>query len=366
MTSQPIRIAQVVGYMDGGGVEQVVMNYYRHIDRSRVQFDFIVCEGSKLIPSDEIQGLGGRVFMVSSYANVVAFMRQLRQLIHAERWKIVHSHINALSVFPLYAAKLENVPVRIAHSHSTSGKGELFKNLAKFLLKTQANRFPTHRFACGQYAGEWLFGKNEHFEIIRNAIELRRFAFTPSARAEVRKELGIEENQFVVGHVGRFMAQKNHQFLIEVFRRVVELRDDALLLLVGEGELKNEIAQLVREAGLANRVVFLGQRSDVERIYQAFDVFCLPSLYEGLCLVGIEAQSNGLACIFSDSITREVDVTKSTRFLPINDSEPWAQAICQVSPGYRNAVNPIDFSAYEINSAAEALCCRYIELAQSA
>ena len=153
-----IRVAQIMGYMDGGGVEQVVMNYYRHIDRSRVQFDFLVCEGSGMVPSDEIEALGGRVFMVPGYRRLPRYMAELERLFREERWPIVHSHVNALSVFPLRAAKKAGVPVRIAHSHSTAGKGEPVKNAAKAVLKCFANVYPTHRMACSRYAGEWLFG----------------------------------------------------------------------------------------------------------------------------------------------------------------------------------------------------------------
>lgn len=188
---EPIRVAQVVGKMLGGGVEAVVMNYYRHIDRSKVQFDFLVDSDSTLVPREEIESLGGRVFEIPPYQHVVEYQRELQRLFKQEGWKIVHSHINALSVFPLRAAKKAGVPVRIAHSHSTSGKGEYAKNALKAVLKTQSNRYPTHRFACSQFAGEWLFGKAEHFEVVYNAIDLDRFRFNAEARAQARADLGL-------------------------------------------------------------------------------------------------------------------------------------------------------------------------------
>ncbi|MBS6858619.1 MAG: glycosyltransferase [Collinsella sp.] len=188
---EPIRVAQVVGKMLGGGVEAVVMNYYRHIDRCKVQFDFLVDADSTLVPREEIESLGGRVFEIPPYQHVVEYQRELQRLFKQEGWKIVHSHINALSVFPLRAAKKAGVPVRIAHSHSTSGKGEYAKNALKAVLKTQSNRYPTHRFACSQFAGEWLFGKAEHFEVVYNAIDLDRFRFNAEARAQARADLGL-------------------------------------------------------------------------------------------------------------------------------------------------------------------------------
>lgn len=187
----PIRVAQIVGKMNGGGVEAVVMNYYRHIDRSRVQFDFLVDSDSQLVPREEIESLGGRVFEVPPYQDVLAYRRELLRLFKQEDWKIVHSHINALSVFPLSAAKKAGVPVRIAHSHSTAGKGEYAKNAIKSMLKTQANRYPTHRFACSKYAGKWLFGKNADFEVVYNAIDLKRFRFDAETRAKARADLGL-------------------------------------------------------------------------------------------------------------------------------------------------------------------------------
>lgn len=189
--TEPVRVAQVVGKMVGGGVEAVVMNYYRHIDRSKVQFDFLVDSDSTLVPRDEIESLGGRVFEIPPYQHITEYQRELQRLFKQEGWKIVHSHINALSVFPLRAAKKAGVSVRIAHSHSTSGKGEYAKNALKAVLKTQSNRYPTHRFACSQFAGEWLFGKAAHFEVVYNAIDLDRFRFNAEARAQARADLGL-------------------------------------------------------------------------------------------------------------------------------------------------------------------------------
>lgn len=361
----PIRVAQIVGKMKGGGVEAVVMNYYRHIDRSRVQFDFLVDSDSQLVPREEIESLGGRVFEVPPYQDVLTYRRELLRLFKQEDWKIVHSHINALSVFPLSAAKKAGVPVRIAHSHSTAGKGEYAKNAIKSMLKTQANRYPTHRFACSKYAGEWLFGKNADFEVVYNAIDLKQFRFDAGARAKARADLGLVGNQFVVGHVGRFTAQKNHTFLIDAFSEVVKRRQDAILLLVGTGEAEASVERLVAERGLSDRVKFLGQRSDMANMYAAFDAFVLPSLYEGLGLVGVEAQRSGLPCLLSDQITHEVDVTGECCFLPINDSALWADAICDIEPredGRRAGVAEESFANYDIERQGLWLTQRYMSL----
>lgn len=360
--TNPIRVAQIVGKMNGGGVEAVVMNYYRHIDRSKVQFDFLVDLDSTLIPREEIESLGGRVFEIPPYQHVVEYQRELQRLFKQEGWKIVHSNINALSVFPLRAAKKAGVPVRIAHSHSTSGKGEYAKNALKAVLKTQSNRYPTHRFACSKFAGEWLFGKAAHFEVVYNAIDLDRFCFNAEARAQARADLGLVGNQFAIGHVGRFTAQKNHAFLIDVFAEVAKRRDDAVLLLVGTGEAGASVKALVDERGLTDRVKFLGQRSDVNRLYQAFDAFVLPSLYEGLGLVGVEAQVAGLPCLFSDAITREVDVTGESCFLPIDHSKAWIEALSCLVPrkiAERSKLSLKKFDSYDIYKQSLILTEKY-------
>ncbi|WP_241157072.1 glycosyltransferase family 1 protein [Adlercreutzia sp. ZJ304] len=351
-----------MGKMIGGGVESVVMNYYRHIDRSRVQFDLLVDEDSTLVPREEVESLGGRIIKVPPYQNLSRYMRALECLFNKERWSIVHSHINGLSCFSLYAAKRTGVPIRIAHSHSTSGRGEYAKNLLKAILRTQANRYPTHRLACSIYAGEWLFGKNAEFEVLRNAIELGEFAFDSEVRSKVRTELDIAKDQLVIGHVGRFTAQKNHRFLIDIFREVCRLRPDAVLLLVGSGELRHFVESLLIQYDLLNNVRFLGQRNDVNLLYQAFDAFVLPSLYEGLGLVGIEAQATGLSCFFSDLITREVDVTGEARFLPIDDVNTWSYVLAQVAVGQRYKVDIESFVDYDINRAAEKLANYYENL----
>ena len=357
-----IRVAQVMGYMDGGGVEQVVMNYYRHIDRSRVQFDFLVCEGSGMIPRDEIEALGGRVFMVPGYKQFPRYTSEMEQLFREGCWPIVHSHVNALSVFPLRAAKRAGVPVRIAHSHSTAGKGEPVKNAAKAVLRRFSNVYPTHRMACSRYAGEWLFGEGADFDVLYNAIDLSRFFFDAEARAEARADLGLVGGQTVIGHVGRFMPQKNHRFLIEAFSLAAKRRPDLVLVLVGSGEAEALAESWAAERGVADRVMFLGQRGDVDRLYQAFDAFALPSLYEGLGLVGVEAQAAGLPCFLSDRITREVDVTGAVRFLSIDDPEVWAAPLCAVEPGIRLAVDRTGFADYDIERATKRLADFYESL----
>ena len=210
-----------------------------------------------------------------------------------------------------------------------------------------------------------MFGKGAEFEVMYNAIDLDRFRFNAESRAQARADLGLVGNQFAIGHVGRFTAQKNHAFLIDVFSQVAKRRDDAVLLLVGTGEAGASVKALVDERGLTDRVKFLGQRSDVNRLYQAFDAFVLPSLYEGLGLVGVEAQVSGLPCLLSDVITREVDVTGECKFLPIDNSAVWANEINLLSPySYEDRISISSglFADYNIDLQGKRLTRKYLDL----
>ena len=330
--TEPIRVAHVIGNWLGGGVESVVMNYYRNIDRNKVQFDFLCSESSTDIPYEEIEKLGGRVFIVPNYAKVFKYQKGLKKIFKATHYKIAHSHISTMSVFPLRAAKKAGVPVRIAHSHGTTNKKEKKKNLLKQVLRPFSRVYATDYMCCSELAGRWLFGDKEYDKgnvyLLNNAIDLDKFKYNESLRKEKRKELGISDDTLIIGHVGRFVEQKNHRFLIDVFNEIHKKNSNSLLLLVGQGPLKKEIENKVEELKLNDSARFLGQRNDINELYQAFDVFLLPSLYEGLPVVGVEAQAMGLLCIFSDDMTKETKVLDTTRFISLNTSaEEWATII---------------------------------------
>lgn len=250
--NEPTRVAQVVGKMVNGGVEAVVMNYFRHIDRSKIQFDFIVDEDSTYIARDEIERLGGRIYIVPPYQKLNKYIPALIKLFRENQYEIVHSHINTLSVFPLYAAKKAGVPIRIAHNHSTAAPGEWKKNILKYTLRPFAKVYATHYAACSRYAGEWLFGKKSmergEVTIFNNAIDLDKFKYNENVRKEVRKELGLE-GKFVIGHVGRFCFQKNQEYLIDIFEEVYKQNPNTVLLLVGDGPDRKKIEERVRKLG---------------------------------------------------------------------------------------------------------------------
>lgn len=269
-----------------GGVESVVMNYYRNIDKSKVQFHFICDEDSTDIPYDEIEKLGGKVIVVPPYQKLFKYQKELYKIFKENNYKIVHSHINALSVFPLRIAKKAGVPIRIAHSHSTSNKKEWKKNIVKNILRPFSKLYANKFFACTKHAGEWLFGKKiierKELNVINNAIDLKKFEFNEKTREDLRKELGIKEDTLIIGHVGRFMKQKNHEFLIEVFKELIKKNDNSILMLIGQGPLLNDMKQKVRDLKIEDKVKFIGQVTDVEKYYNIMDVFLFPSIYEGL------------------------------------------------------------------------------------
>lgn len=363
--ANPIRVAQILGKMNGGGVEAVVMNYYRHIDRSKVQFDFLVDSDSTLVPREEIESLGGRVFEIPPYQHVVEYQRELQRLFKQEGWKIVHSHINALSVFSLRAAKKAGVPVRIAHSHSTSGKGEHAKNVLKSILKTQANRYPTKRIACSNLAGDWLFGKNASFTVVGNAVDLSDFVYNENARRTIRSELGLSNNALLVGHLGRFAEQKNHAFLLEVFREVLAYVPDAVLAMAGDGPLLEATKKRATELGIKDSVRFLGTRMDAPALYQAFDVFCLPSLYEGLPVVGVECQASGTPILVSNAVTGETKITSLLDFESL-DASPvqWAKHLLSMRGRMLSSQDLEALSDFDVRVAAgrlENLYEQYLE-----
>jgi len=269
-----------------GGVESVVMNYYRNIDRNKIQFHFLCDEDSTDIPYEEIEKLGGKVIVIPPYQKLFKYQKELYRIFKENNYKIVHSHINALSVFPLRIAKKAKIPVRIAHSHSTSNKKEWKKNILKMILRPLSKLYANNYFACTEYAGKWLFGKKvverKELNVINNAIDLKKFEFNENTRKALREELGIKDDTLIIGHVGRFMKQKNHEFLIEVFNEVYKKNQNTLLILIGQGPLLSEIKQKAINLNIEDKIKFIGQVTDVEKYYNIMDIFLFPSIYEGL------------------------------------------------------------------------------------
>lgn len=349
------RILHIVTYMGRGGLETMLMNYYRHIDRSKVQFDFLVHRDFEADYDQEILKMGGRIYHVSRLIpwsitykmKLMAFFRE-----HPE-YKIVHVHQDCLSSVALQCAKVCGVPVRIAHSHN-SNQDKNLKYLIKKIYMKKIPMYATDLMACGKMAGDWMFGRRQ-YTVICNAIDTRKYVFTPTVSDESRQKLQIEKNDIVIGHIGRFHPQKNHSFLIDIFFECVKQNSNVKLLLVGDGNNKKKIQDKVDYLGISDKVIFTGVRTDIPELLQAMDVFVFPSLYEGLPVTLIEAQAAGLPCVISNCISDECVVTDGLITYKGVDESPdkWAKCILeQVSNSRRNHMEEIQNAGYDVVSAA--------------
>lgn len=329
--NEPVRVLHVLQRMEAGGTQAFLMNLYRNIDRSKLQFDFLVEYGEKQFYDDEIEAMGGRIYRttVREDKNLPRFCRYLRDFFaEHQEYNVVHCHTYSIGFFVLGAAERAGVTVRIAHSHnnSMSGLAVPLKIVLRSLFPVHANRF----MACSDEAGKFLFGERE-FMVVKNAIIVDRFAFDEATRAEVRAELELD-GSLVVGSVGRLHFQKNQAFLLDAFKEVHELRPDAKLLLVGNGPLRDELLAKAQAVGVADCLTLLSNRSDMDRLYQAMDVFVLPSLYEGLGIVAIEAQSAGLPTICSNGVAEDANVSPLFSRMALEDSpKAWAEAIVKAA-----------------------------------
>lgn len=330
---EPIRILHEDVIMDPGGIETQLMRIYRNIDRTRVQFDFLVHRTQKGAYDDEILALGGRIYYAEPF-NPFRYSRYLRSMLrffkaHPE-YKIMIAHTE-LALGPLVCAKKAGIPMRVCYSHNGRFAFSLkrcFMDFETLFLK----RYCTDRFAVSKLAARYTFGERAVAEgtvrVIQNGIHVEDFVFDPQIRNQKRKELGLED-KLVVGHVGRFMVQKNHEFLLETFAQILARRPDARLVLIGEGQLEEKIRQTIRKLNLSQAVIFLGRRSDVNDWMKAMDVLLLPSLWEGFPNVAIEAQASALPTYLSENITEEAVLCPYGCRLPLKAGpKAWAQRIC--------------------------------------
>ncbi|TWD98891.1 glycosyltransferase involved in cell wall biosynthesis [Neobacillus bataviensis] len=323
--SKPIRVLHVVVNMNRGGAETLIMNLYRNIDRTKVQFDFLTCREG--VFDNEIKELGGKIHRIP-YINDVGpfgYIKALNDFFSNHNdYLIVHSHLNQMSGVVVRAAKKNGIKYCISHSHNTGGEGGIITKGYKWYSGLFIPLNSNYTFACSQAAAKWLFGKKaDEAKLLNNGIEPEMFSFSPEIRLMKRKELGISD-QLVIGHVGRFNKQKNHKFLVEVFAELVKRKPNSLLLLCGDGVLRQDIENRVNELNIRDKVKFLGIRSDIHQLLHAFDIFLFPSLHEGLPVTLIEAQAAGIPCLISDEITNEVDLGLGLmKFLSISNKDMW-------------------------------------------
>lgn len=358
-----IRVLHVVTYMGRGGLETMLMNYYRHIDRSKIQFDFLVHRDFEADYDREILSMGGKINHVS---RLVPWSRKYRKelkkffLKHPE-YKIIHVHQDCLSSVALQCAEECGIAVRIAHSHN-SNQNKNIKYLIKRYYMKQIPKFATDYFACGNEAGDWMFSGHS-YRILRNAIDVSSYAYSIERAVTIRERLHVQQN-LVIGHVGRFDVQKNHIFLLDIFNECVKIVQNAKLLLVGDGEGKAQIQEKVKALGLEDKVIFTGVRSDVSDLLQAMDVFVFPSLYEGVPVTMIEAQAAGLPCVISDNVPKDCIITSDlvTSMSLLDKPRDWAKHIIEQSQMQRNNhLNEIQAAGYDVVMAARKLEKFYLE-----
>ncbi len=358
-----IRVLQVLGALDRGGAETMVMNLYRNIDRSKIQFDFVIHTERKCDYTDEIEAMGGKIYSVQRYKgyNHFPYVNEWKRFFekHTE-YRIVHAHIRSTASIILNIAGKYGL-FTISHSHSTSsgnGISAIVKNILQYSIRNVADYY----FACSVQAGQWLYGKkvvsSTNFKVLKNAIDVTMYPYSVEKREKVYRELQIPDGSFVIGHVGRFVEVKNHIFLIEVFEKIYALNNKAVLLLVGDGPLMNEVMQKCKNKEFENSVFFLGGRNDVAKLLSAMDVFVFPSVYEGLGIVAIEAQAAGLHTICADTIPEEARISGLFHYLSLNDTKDrWAEEILKYSESYKreDMTSTVIEAGYDICSTAKWL-----------
>lgn len=361
-----IRVLQVFGRMDRGGAETMIMNIYRNIDRSKVQFDFVVHTSDKCDFDDEIRSLGGRIFSVPRFniRNALFYKRAWRKLLseHPE-WKIIHGHIMGVASIYLKLAKRFGI-ITVSHSHTSGDKFGLTESIKNFLEKRIV---ADYYMACSNVAGIWLFGeeivKGKKFFILPNAINVSAFDYKPDIRNKKRELLGVKD-ELLIGHIGRFDKGKNQIFLVEVFKCLTTKVGGIKLLLIGRGELEDLVKKRVFELDLQEKVIFAGVRSDVNELIQAMDVFVFPSLYEGLPVTLVETQTSGLPCVISDTVSTESILTKDLiTIMSLNQSaDEWAEhIISRLGEKRYSRVEEVKEKGYDIADTSKWLEDFYLE-----
>ncbi len=364
-----IRVLQYIGSLEQGGSQAMIMNLYRNIDRTKVQFDFVIHAGGITPLAEEAQSMGAVIYTCPAYRMKTSreyskwwknFFRE-----HPE-YKIVHSHVRSTAAIVLEIAKKSGCKT-IAHSHSTSSGSSIsavVKNLFQYRIRYVADYF----MGCSQVAGEWLFGKkicmSDRYFNVRNAIDAKKYIYDKAIAENVRKEFDYKDDDFVIGHVGRFSEPKNHTFLLDIFNEVQKRNPEYKLLLVGDGELRGEIEKKIQNCGLEDSVTLTGVRGDVNRLMMGMDLFLFPSLYEGLGIVMIEAQATGCPCIASDGVPKEAKISESVEYIELDAAcEHWAEKILKKERAERvDMYQTVLDAGYDIAGSAEWIQKFYMKI----
>lgn len=360
MNTEPIRVLHVIGGLNRGGAETMIMNLYRAIDKSQIQFDFIVHSSTENAYFQEVNNWGGKIYVFPKFdgKNILAYRRQWTSFLKSHKeYKILHSHVRSYALVFLGIAKKYGLKT-IVHSHSTSN-GKSYKSIIKRIFQYPIRKKSDYLFACSAISGKWLFGEKAlgqtNYKMIKNAIDTELYKLDYDIRKRYREDLGIEGKD-VFGHVGRLSEPKNHVFLLKIFAKIHEKNKNAVLLIVGSGILKDSIQRQIQELGLSENVIMLGTRDDVPRILMALDVFLFPSLWEGLPVTVIEAQAAGLPCLVSNKVTHEVAVSDAVKYLPIDQgTECWVEEAMNALGKRYETIEEIKKAGFDVSTSAEEL-----------
>lgn len=369
-----LRVLQIFGEpLANGGQESFIMNMYRNINRNEVQFDFFTpfsCENSKL--KQEIFDLGGKVWSSDKTfdENKNKYVKQeVRKFLKNHTYDIVHIHSGSTYSLMIVAkiAKTSGVKNVIVHSHCGGFKNLKYR-IIKLISRPYFMKYPTKYFACSNLAAEWKFPnkiiRDKKYVVLKNAIDTIKLFYSEEIRLETRKKMNLND-KFVVGHIGRFSVQKNHHFLIDIFHEIQKINSNSVLLLIGVGELQEEIKEKVKRLGLQDKVLFLNLREDIQELLNAMDVFVLPSFFEGLPVVGVEAEATGLQVFTSTKVTKELPIKEISFYYPIEISaQEWAEKILNEYKKYsrKNTTESIKKAGYEVKEAAEKMKNLYLEM----
>lgn len=355
------RICVIAPEIGSGGVEAVLLNYFFYIDRDKFHLDLLTYEITNIDRKNAFESLGFRIIKIpKKKEGFINSVRAMSSIIKREKYDVVHAHMTMWNCIPMFLAWKWKVPIRISHSHLAVTLQSVFGRVLLILQRAIINSFATKLCACGEAAGRYLYGNRAYKEnkvlIINNAIDVEKFHRNPLLRDRIRRSLKIPDSTFCIGHIGRFHEHKNHAFLIDIFEEVCKRQADSRLILVGDGGLKNTICKMVKDKNLESKVMFLGVRSDPEMVYQVMDVFCLPSLFEGLPVVGIEAQAAGVPCVFSNNISDKVLITKLSQSIDLSQSAKyWADVLIAIKSRTTDELFPKEYDIKEMASVWEEM-----------
>lgn len=364
--AEPIRVLQITDcIMHYSGVAAVIMNYYRHIDLERVIFDFMVFGPVDEDLRREIEGNGSKIYMMPEFCgkNSVRNKKLIEEFFHnhATEYKIVHGHTPNAAAYYLPIAKKYGVPIRIIHSHNSRGADSTIKRVRNRTMSRVAIASATDRFACSKVAADYLYGDEDAF-IINNGIDLDEYTFSPDIRTNVRNRFKIYDDTILVGHVGRMVPQKNHGFIVDIADKLRESDIHFKIILIGDGPLKSDIESKIQSKNLNDYFIFTGVVDNTKPFYQAMDAFVLPSLYEGLPVVGVEAQASGLPTLVSTNVTPETLIADNIQALEIDDAGKWAQWIIDNSGNRMDNRSMLVEAGFDISKNAECLEDMYRQL----